>query len=84
MRERERVMNGEILEGRLIGLCILCEKPLTYPPVLVPRSEHSLLTVVGVGSNNLRFDPNGLGGTDLDTPICIYEKRLSKMLHIGF
>ena len=65
MRDRGRVMNGEILEGRLIGF--LYEKPLTYAPVLVPRSEDSSPTVVGIGSNGFRFSPNGLGGADLDT-----------------
>ena len=77
-------MNSEILEGRSIGLCFLCEKPLTYPLVSVPRSEDSLPTIVGVGLNGFQFSPNGLGGANLDTPICIYEKRLTKMLHIGF
>ena len=72
-------MNGKILEGRSIGLYFLCKKPLTYP-----RSEDSLPTVVGVESNGFPFGPDGLGGADLDTPIFIYEKRLTKMLHIGF
>ena len=77
-------MNGEILEGRSIGLYFLCEKPLTYPLVSVPRSEDLLSTVVGIKLNGFRFGPDGLGGANLDTPICIYEKRLTKMLHIGF
>ena len=77
-------MNGEILEGRSIGLCFLCEKPLTYPPVSVPRNEDSPLTVVGISSNGFWFGSDSLGGADLDTPICIYEKRLTKMLRIGF
>ena len=64
-------MNGEILEGRSIGLCFLCKKPLTYPPVSVPRSEDSSLTVVGIRSNGFRFGPDSLGRADLDTPICI-------------
>ena len=72
-------MNGKILEERSIGLCFLCEKPLTYP-----KSEDSSSTVVGVKSNGFPFGPDGLGGADLDTPIFIYEIRLMKMLHIGF
>ena len=71
-------MNGEILEGRSIGLYFLCKKPLTYPPVSVPRSEDSVPTVVGVRSNGFQFDPNDLGRADLDTPICIYEKKIDE------
>ena len=70
--------------GEVDWTLFLCEKPLTYPPISVPRSEDSSPTVVGVWSNGFRFSPNGLVGADLDTPICIYEKRLTKMLHIGF
>ena len=76
----ERQDFGEEVDWTLF----LCEKPLTYPPVSIPRSEDSSPAVVGIGSNGFRFDPDGLGGTDFDTPICIYEKRLTKMLHIGF
>ena len=77
-------MNGKILEWRSIGLCFLCEKPLTYPPISIPRSEDSSPTVVGIGSNSFQFHSDSLGGADLDTPICIYENGLTKMLHIGF
>ena len=77
-------MNNKILDGRSVGLCFLCEKWLSYPPVSVPRSEDSSPTVVGVRSNGFPFGPDSLSGADLDTPICIYEKRSTKMLHIGF
>ena len=77
-------MNGEILEGRSIGLCFLCKNLLTYPSVSIPRSGDLSPTVVGVGSNGFQFGLDCLGRADLDTSICIYEKRLTKMLHMGF
>lgn len=77
-------MKDKILDGRSIGLCFLCENPLNYPPVSVPRSGDPLPTVTGIGSNGFRFGPDDLGEEDLDTPIYIYEKRLTKMLSYGF
>ena len=77
-------MNGKISNKRSIGLYFLCENAQTYPPISVPRSGDLSSAVTGVKSNGFRFCLDGLGETDLDTPICIYEKRLTKMLHMGF
>ena len=84
MREKGRVMNGEILKGRSVGLSFSCEDPLTNPPVSVPRSGDSSPTVADVKSNDFRFASDGLGWSNLDTPICIYEKRSTKKLHMVF
>ena len=84
LREKGRAMNREILKGGSIGLSFSCEDPLTNPPVSVPRSGDSSPTVANIRSNGSQFDSNGLGGSNLDTPICIYEKRSTKKLHVGF
>ena len=52
MREKGRVMNGEISKGRSVGLSFSCEDPLTNPPVSVPRSGDSSPTVADVKSND--------------------------------
>ena len=84
MREKGRVMNGEISKGRSVGLSFSCEDPLTNPPVSVPISGDSSPTVADVKSNDFRFASDGLGWSNLDTPICIYEKRSTKRLHMVF
>ena len=70
--------------GREVDWTLFFMQKTTNPPVSVPRSKDSSLTVVGIELNGFRFGPDGLGGADLDTPICIYEKILTKILHIGF
>ena len=77
-------MNGEILEGRSVGLNFSCEDLQINLQVLVPRSGDLSPIVTDVRSNGFRFGLDGLGGSNLDTPICIYEKRSTKKLHMGF
>ena len=84
LRKKGRVMNGEILEGRSVGLNFSCEDPQINPPISVPRSGDLSPTVTDVRSNGFQFGPDSLGGSNLDTPICIYEKRSTKKLHMGF
>ena len=77
-------MNGENLEGRSVGLNFSCEDLQINLPVSVPRSGDLSATVTDVRSNGFRFGLDGLGGSNFDTPICIYEKRSTKKLHMGF
>ena len=77
-------MNSKISEGRSVRLTFSCEDPLTNLPISIPRRGDSSPAVADVRSNGFRFSLNNLGESNLDTPICIYEKRLTKKLHMGF